>query len=280
MACAIGGVAGVLVSRSHGGGVSKSWVAASGVLGAVGRLDDVANLPAAPRLGAQLVVGAAVGAVSGGVLGAAVGAVSTPAVVNAFNFMDGINGISGGTSVAWGLLVGCEKSLASSLRAQAFVSAGMGLGFLPHNVPKASMFLGDVGSYLLGAGIAVTIIQSAFDGGQVAPRALGRTLAPLAPYLADTGTTIIKRAVRGESLTVAHREHAYQRLLHASGGPHWAVAAFAAGASALSGLAGRSRFGMAAIVPIVALYLSAPDIVGVLGNKIANDDCARIGGRR
>ncbi|MBB1017371.1 hypothetical protein G6023_03440 [Dietzia sp. DQ11-71] len=279
LACAVGAIVGASVSRTRGSGATRAWIASSAALGAVGRVDDLAQLSATPRLGAQFAVGAIVGGVSGGALGAAFGAVATPAIVNAFNFMDGINGISGGTALAWGLSVATEPSLDLGQKTQAMVTAGMALGFLPYNVPKATMFLGDVGSYLLGAGIAVTVIQSAFEGGQLAPRRLSGTLAPLAPYLADTGTTILKRAARGESLTVAHREHAYQRLVQAGEWPHWRVAAFASGAAGLCGLAGRSRYGAAAIVPVVALYLFAPGLVAAVRKKQAQDEPTRFGGR-
>ncbi|MDR1237856.1 MAG: hypothetical protein LBK28_06425, partial [Propionibacteriaceae bacterium] len=73
-------------------------------------------------------------------------------VVNAANFMDGINGISG----YQGIVLGASAFIIGILR-QDFALAGLGAvvfgaftGFLPWNFPKARMFLGDVGSYLLG----------------------------------------------------------------------------------------------------------------------------------
>ena len=260
LACAFGGAVGAGASRLFGAGATPIWVGASVTLGALGRFDDVASLPPVFRLGAQVVTGAAAGARIGGPLGAAAGAVAIPSIVNAFNFMDGINGISGGTAAAWGSVVASDPSLVRSSRAQGALTAGMGLGFLPYNVPRASMFLGDVGSYLLGSGIAVTVLESAFTDGCPNPRAAGRALAPLAPYLADTGITIVRRALRGDAVTEAHREHAYQRMVHETGWPHWAVSGLVASASAACGLVGRSRYGIVAVAPVVALYLSSPSL--------------------
>ncbi len=265
LACAVGGVVGCLTARAMNRGVSAQWAASGALLGAVGRLDDVFGLSAAPRLGAQFLVGAVAGGSSGGVLGSIVGAVATPSIVNAFNFMDGINGISGGTALAWGLVLGTDESLSQSVRVQAAITAGMGLGFLPHNIPNASMFLGDVGSYLFGGGIAATVVHSALDNGRPTLGTVLRTLAPLAPYLADTGLTIARRAARGEKLTVAHREHAYQQLVSATQWPHWAVAGIASGAAAVCGVSARYQFGGLVVATAVGLYLIGPRIAAAAG---------------
>src|SRR5690606_20418998 len=69
------------------------------------------------------------------------------------------------------------------------------------------MFLGDVGSYLLGALVAGVVIASMAAGTH--PVA---ALAPVSVYWADTVSTIARRAFRGEPVFEAHRTHAYQRL--------------------------------------------------------------------
>ena len=260
LACAVGAVAGLLAARSARREVSSEWITASAALGFVGRLDDHVGLRAAPRLSAQVAVGAGVGARSGGIKGAIVGAVVMPTIVNAFNFMDGINGISGGTAVAWGASVASTEGVPSQSRMQGAVTAGMGLGFLPYNVPEASMFLGDVGSYLFGGGIAATVIQSSFTDKRLDLGAAVNTLSPLIPYLADTGSTIVKRATRGESITQAHREHAYQRLIQETGWPHWRVSGIAALASALCGYVCRTPRRSLAAIPVTGIYLAAPSI--------------------
>lgn len=260
LACAVGAAIGSLAASAGGQPPSSSWVGAITALGAVGRVDDVADLPAVPRLGAQVLSGAIVGAKAGGLIGSAAGAFAVPAIVNAFNFMDGINGISGGTAIAWGLCVATDVEQDIGVHTQGHIVAGIGLGFLPYNVPSASMFLGDVGSYLIGSGIAVTVIESAVSDGKFCPKAVIRTLAPLIPYLADTGSTMIKRFLRGGSLTVAHREHAYQKLVQETGWDHWKVAGLSASCAVICGLASRSKASSVVIIPVVAGYLGAPSI--------------------
>ena len=279
LACAAGGVVGAAASRMFGSGPTTNWLGASATLGAIGRIDDVASLPPVWRLGAQMLTGVVAGARVGGPLGATAGAVAIPSIVNAFNFMDGINGISGGTAAAWGLVVATDPRLELSSRAQGGITAGMGLGFLPYNVPRASMFLGDVGSYLLGSGIAVTVLESAFTDGRPNARNAGRALAPLAPYLADTGMTIVRRASRGDSVTEAHREHAYQKLVHESGLPHWAVSGLVASATAACGLSGRSRYGVVAVASIVATYIASSSLARFTNSQLGEPVRAVAGGR-
>jgi UDP-N-acetylmuramyl pentapeptide phosphotransferase/UDP-N-acetylglucosamine-1-phosphate transferase len=109
------------------------------------------------------------------------------AVVNAVNFMDGINGISAvtgavaGAAFAW---LGAELDDRTLLVLGAAV-AGASLAFLPWNAPRARVFLGDVGSYGLGAALAAGVCL-ALAAGSTPEAAVG----PLALYLADTGTVL------------------------------------------------------------------------------------------
>src|SRR5207248_1189863 len=71
------------------------------------------------------------------------------AYVNAFNFMDGIDGISVAQAAVAGAalyLVGRGEHV-PALATAAAILAGAALGFAPLNVPRARLFLGDVGSY-------------------------------------------------------------------------------------------------------------------------------------
>jgi UDP-N-acetylmuramyl pentapeptide phosphotransferase/UDP-N-acetylglucosamine-1-phosphate transferase len=86
--------------------------------------------------------------------------------------------------------------------------AGASLGFLPYNFPQARLFLGDSGSYFIGGWQAALVIAGLRAG--LPPEAVG---APLAIYLADTGTTLLKRIRAGDVWHQPHREHAYQRLI-------------------------------------------------------------------
>jgi UDP-N-acetylmuramyl pentapeptide phosphotransferase/UDP-N-acetylglucosamine-1-phosphate transferase len=156
-----------------------------------------------------------------------------PCLVNAVNFMDGINGITSLTMVVWGvtaLAVGYADNSAA-LVALGGATAGAAIGFLPYNAPSARMFLGDVGSYLFGGLVGCGIQLGWADGASVAVLA-----APLSLYAADTGSALLRRAMRGERLTDAHREHVYQRLTSDVGIPHFVVSAYAAGSATLTTL--------------------------------------------
>jgi UDP-N-acetylmuramyl pentapeptide phosphotransferase/UDP-N-acetylglucosamine-1-phosphate transferase len=166
-----------------------------------------------------------VGTLWGAVAGAAVFAV----LVNVVNFMDGINGITAATMTVWGvtaMLVSRSHDVPGLLTLGA-LTAGCALGFLPWNAPVARLFLGDVGSYLFGGLVAGGVVLGWHSGAAVAA-----LLAPMSIYLVDTGSTLVRRARRGESLLTAHRDHVYQRVVAVAALPHFVVAAAAAALAA------------------------------------------------
>ncbi len=221
LACLGGVLVGLAVAQLQGRHVPWVAVLAIVLLAGVGFADDRVVLGATPRLAAQLASGVIAGAAIGGVSLALVAVVVFPAAVNIVNFMDGINGITSLVMTCWGittLLVGRAHGL-ELLSVVGAVSAGSAFGFLPWNTPVAKLFLGDVGSYLFGGLVSIGLLLGWIGG---VNKVL--LLAPLALYLADTGTTLINRALRGYSLIEAHREHVYQRLVSEAALPHVAVA--------------------------------------------------------
>lgn len=136
---------------------------------------------------------------------------------NAFNFMDGINGLAAGQAVVTGFGLALLRGLALHgyhrtpvLWSVAIASAA--LGFLPHNFPRARMFMGDVGSAPLGFLLAVLTLWLAAGAGVwlLIPLALLH-----ANFVLDTGITLLRRILRGEQWYESHREHFYQRLIRA-----------------------------------------------------------------
>lgn len=220
-------IAVAVTARSSEWGVTVPALA----LGLVGLADDLRSLPPSVRLIAQATVGVgtcvvimATARVEPSALGFVVlGSLGVVAYVNAFNFMDGVNGISALTSVVaggWFVWVGHVHDI-DSLVATGAALAGAMVGFLPWNL-RSRVFLGDVGSYGIGAliaGMAVLAWSRGVPG-------LWAT-APLLIYLADTGWTLIRRARIGANLTQAHRDHVYQRLVR-SGWSHAAAALWTA----------------------------------------------------
>jgi Fuc2NAc and GlcNAc transferase len=92
------------------------------------------------------------------------------------------------------------------------------LGFLPFNVPRARVFMGDVGSVLLGfvfASYALFLAQS--------PMEFLALAGCLFPFYSDTLITLFVRWRSGEKLSQAHRRHLYQILANQRQIPHWKI---------------------------------------------------------
>jgi UDP-N-acetylmuramyl pentapeptide phosphotransferase/UDP-N-acetylglucosamine-1-phosphate transferase len=197
---------------AHG---TAAWILVSVVLTAgVGLLEDVIGIPVVPRL-LLLSAGVAPIAVAEAaghrlaVLVALVGFAYAVSVVNAVNFMDGVNGLSASVGVGAGVAyaaLAMGHHLPGAVAVGAAV-AGASLGFAPYNVPQARVFLGDCGSYGLGAALAGLGIALWLGGLTVEAAA-----APLAIYLVDTGTTLLRRVRSGDAWHLPHRTHVYQRL--------------------------------------------------------------------
>lgn len=140
---------------------------------------------------------------------------------NFFNFMDGINGIAGITgAVGFGFLAFYWSGL-ESFSTYATFSGCVSLaciGFLPFNIPCARVFMGDVGSILLGftfAGMIVWLSTSLLDFICLA--------AFIFPFYADELTTMMVRIKDGENLSRPHRRHTYQLLANEYGISHWKI---------------------------------------------------------
>jgi Fuc2NAc and GlcNAc transferase len=140
---------------------------------------------------------------------------------NYYNFMDGINGIAGIAGLlgfaflaAYVILIGGP----AAVKGVAVCLSIACLGFLPLNMPKARVFMGDIGSILLGsvfAGLIWLAAESVLDFVCMA--------SFLFPFYVDELTTVIVRLKNGENLTKPHRRHYYQLLANEKGIAHWKV---------------------------------------------------------
>lgn len=208
LACAAGVVAATLL---HPSGMTRRDVVCVGALVLTGIVDDRRGLPPLARLAVQVTCGAWVG--SSTAWETLRGALVVPIAVNVVNFMDGVNGISALTALAWGT----HAALVSPGHSQGSALAGAGLGFLPWNAPKARLFLGDSGSYLIGSLVGTSITSAGLATAT-------RLALPLTPYLMDAALTMARRVAAGRDVLASHREHAYQRLVHERGLTHLQVA--------------------------------------------------------
>jgi UDP-N-acetylmuramyl pentapeptide phosphotransferase/UDP-N-acetylglucosamine-1-phosphate transferase len=142
-------------------------------------------------------------------------------MTNLYNFMDGSNGMAGlqgvfgGSVLAW-LFV--DAGDASSALLTAALAAAC-LGFLPWNLGRARVFMGDVGSLVLGFTFGALIVFGVASGAFDLP--VGLMVMSL--FLADSTLTLLVRVMNGERWYNAHRQHLYQRLI-VSGWTHGRVA--------------------------------------------------------
>ena len=139
--------------------------------------------------------------------------------INLYNFLDGINGYAGSEAVflsfAGFMLFGGDHFI---------VLAVATLGFLYWNWNKAKIFMGDVGSTLLGYNVAIfTIYYANQDSGS-----FWIWIMLFGVFWFDATVTLLRRKLNGEKLSQAHRKHAYQRLTQ-SGWSHYRVTNYAIG---------------------------------------------------
>ncbi len=193
---------------------------------------------------------------------------------NFFNFMDGIDGIAGlGGVIAFGLLgvyTLYRPSPDDFRHALSLLSICISLaclGYLPFNMPRARVFMGDVGSILLGfvfASLVVTLSRNYLE--MVCFAAL------LFPFYADELTTMTVRLRNHENLTHSHRRHLYQMLVNEFGIAHWKISSAYAAAQLAVGAGGLMLY--PAGLPAVLIYLTVCFIgftlVTAYFRKIAN----------
>lgn len=245
--------------------VLMAVIAAASLLGWI---EDFRGLSVRVRFGLQLLIGAAGTTALAAALGQSywwvpVGTLVIAGYINVANFMDGVNGISGLHGMAVGALYAVSGVLSDQvwLIAAGAVIAAAFAAFLPWNLGRGSVFMGDVGSYLLGASIAGTAVAAFLAGVYVE-----YLLFPILIYVLDTFTTLVRRIWRGERWYAAHRQHVYQRLTDA-GLSHLQSALLvtlctaAVGATGL--VTGGSSWGVTAagtvfVAAVATFYLASP----------------------
>jgi UDP-N-acetylmuramyl pentapeptide phosphotransferase/UDP-N-acetylglucosamine-1-phosphate transferase len=188
-------------------------------LAAISFADDVRSLPIEVRLPAH-----AAGAVLAvlamsqpgapwmwGWAGAAVAVVAIAWSTNLFNFMDGVDGLAGGmAAIGFGTLaVAAALARYEPLALLCAALASASAGFLAHNFPPARVFLGDCGSIPLGFLAGALGVHGAVSGAWPP----WFPVLAFSPFVVDATLTLAARVARGERFWIAHREHAYQRLV-------------------------------------------------------------------
>jgi len=195
----------------------------------VGLWDDVRPLPARLKLGAQL-IGAGLTVALGvridhvTVFGATVGlgALALPltmvwlvGLTNAFNLMDGLDGLATGLAIIAAATCAVVSLARDDVQGGTLLIVLLGalVGFLPYNFNPATIFLGDSGALVVGYVLAVTAITS-FQKGATALVVLGPLLLFALP-ISETLHSVVRR-LRGQGLRqvfLADQQHVHHRLL-------------------------------------------------------------------
>jgi Fuc2NAc and GlcNAc transferase len=209
-------------------------------VGAIGFIDDRHDLPAAWRLVAHFLAAAWLLAWMGalpvlsvwgvpittGPIALAVAAIYVVWVLNLTNFMDGVDGLAAIEAVtvcgAGALLCYMGIPRPSAWMLPLFVAVAA-LGFFAWNRPPARIFMGDAGSSFLGFMFAALALETARE----APPLFWSWTILLGVFMVDATTTLVRRLIRGENVSSAHRSHAYQHaaVRYAAHGPVTVTAA-------------------------------------------------------
>ena len=135
------------------------------------------------------------------------------AITNAFNLIDGLDGLAAGsalfsTMVVFAVALVSGSSLVSLM---ALVLAGSILGFLRFNFSPATIFLGDCGSLFIGFMLSALALQ----GAQKAPTIIAVAI-PVVSFglpILETALSIVRRFLGGRPVFTADREHIHHKLL-------------------------------------------------------------------
>ena len=242
---------------------------AAAVITVVGVVDDLVGLDALTKLVGQALAGVVmatfgvqllvvpigvndIALLSGWVL-TVLTVVVVVVTVNAVNFVDGLDGLAAGIVLiagtaffAYSYLLSVNSSpddLSSTASLVTAATMGACLGFLPHNLHPARIFMGDSGALLLGLLLAASTISltgsidpQVLNGIDLAP-AFMPLLLPLAALivpLADVGLAVLRRTAAGRSPFAPDKQHLHHRMLEIGHGHRAAVALLHAWVAALA----------------------------------------------
>ena len=194
------------------------------VLTAIGLLDDRHGLPSGVRFLSYLATGLLLcwlllPAGSASITVLVMAGVAVAWCINLVNFMDGADGLAATQALCVAMGMGLIATFGTVSNAQlAWLSAMLFACWAPllwFNWPPARLFMGDAGAIPLGFVLALMGLMALLTD-----LSMGLAwLILMMPFLVDTGFTLCIRILAGEPPHIAHREHAYQRLIAQVGSP-------------------------------------------------------------
>jgi UDP-GlcNAc:undecaprenyl-phosphate GlcNAc-1-phosphate transferase len=212
----------------------QSWrlwllLAAGTVLMALGLLDDRKQLDWRIRIGVELAVAALIVwqgwqltlFINLPILTAALSVFWIVGLINSFNMLDNMDGLSGGVAAIAATMLAAVLLVApdpQTNQPQLFVAGfllvlvGALVGFLAHNRPPARIFMGDAGAYFIGFSIATATIMATFAA-RDKPHAILAPLCVLAVPIYDTVSVVLIRLKNGKSPFEGDKNHFSHRLV-------------------------------------------------------------------
>jgi glycosyltransferase WbpL len=251
---------------------------AAAAVAILGLFDDLLSIPAHIRLLVQLAIASAI-LIALGVVGrlplpkpfdVPLGWIAWPfgilwlmGVANFYNFMDGIDGLAGGQAVASCVGIAIAGWTLGAVEFAVVLGAST-IGFLLLNLPRARIFLGDVGSTSLGFAIAATPLLAPVEKRHMALLAVALGLSL---FLLDPLETLVRLLLSGHKLGAAHRLHSYQRIATSRRRALWTTTCIVLCGLCLSLGGGLSYRIPWLIWPVIAAALSAYAVERVVSNR-------------
>ncbi len=215
-------VAGFLFALAAARELTVWSVAGAVVLLAVGVADDVWVLQPYQKLACQVAVSAGVIWLTGAprfspwpMLDAAMAIFWLVATTNAFNLIDGIDGLAGGVAIAAALSIGAAAYLhqAPALAVMALALAGAAGGFLIYNFHPATVFMGDSGALPTGFLLGMLAMRTGELAIQSKLAWYAFPFLVMAMPLLDTAIVSVTRLATGRPISRRGLDHSHHRLL-------------------------------------------------------------------
>jgi UDP-GlcNAc:undecaprenyl-phosphate GlcNAc-1-phosphate transferase len=182
---------------------------------------------------------------------------------NAFNLIDGLDGLAAGVGLFSTTTLFIAALINDRLEA-ALLAAALGgalLGFLRYNFNPASIFLGDSGSLFVGFALAAFAVRSSMKSS--AAVAVAAPLLALALPILDVSISVVRRAISGKHLFEADGDHIHHRLVRMGLNPRRVVILLYAVAGAFGALSLLSMSERSQVVGLVVITSSVATWIGI-----------------
>lgn len=270
--------AGVLVSDLSAAAYLHLLLACAAVA-AVGVADDIYDVRPAAKLVVQALAalylfrnGYRIDAVSNPFNGASValGSLAAPLTVvwfvgmsNAFNLVDGLDGLAAGLGLfsTTTLFMACLINERWEIAIIASALGGALLGFLRYNFNPASVFLGDSGALFVGFALAAVAVRGSMKSSAVI--AVAAPLMALAVPILDASIAVFRRLVRGDGVFTADGDHIHHRLIGMGLTPRRVVVILYAVAAVFGALSLLTMTSRSQVVGLVVIASSVVTWIGV-----------------